>query len=208
MNNSQIKAQARERLSGNYGKPLQILFLSFLLSFLSELIVQSIFENEPIVSLIITIALIPINYGIAVFFLDFTRYKEVDASMLFIGYKDFGKIFTMEILMGIYVLLWSLLLVIPGIIKSIAYSMSHYILYDNPEMTASEAIKFSEEIMDGRKMDFFKLQLSFIGWILLGIPTFGLLYIWLNPYINTSITYFYEETLRRYKNKSENMIFQ
>jgi len=80
---------------------------------------------------------------------------------------SYGKTVWLGILLDIFVLLWSVLLIIPGIIKSISYSMSYYILADNPSITAKEAIKESERIMKGHKWDFFVLGLSFVGWFFL-----------------------------------------
>ena len=90
-----------------------------------------------------------------------------------------------------FVFLWSLLLIIPGIIKAFAYSQAMYIIAENPEMNAMDALKRSEEMMKGHKMEMFVLGLSFIGWILLGMLTLGLLYIWLLPYMNATMTIFY-----------------
>ena len=69
--------------------------------------------------------------------------------------------------------------------------MSYYILLDNENMTALEAIRKSKEMMNGHKMDFFMLNLSFLGWIILGIFTFGILYLWLAPYMSTAQANFY-----------------
>lgn len=80
--------------------------------------------------------------------------------------------------MTVYTLLWSVLLIVPGIIKFISYSMAYYILLDASEYTASEAIKKSQVLMKGHKLDLFLLSLSFIGWFILGVIigffTFGI----------------------------------
>ena len=164
--------------------------------------------EEPVVIMMTTILLIPINFGMASFFLSFIRFEEVDKKMLFSGYNQFGRIFELELRAFISVFLWSLLLIIPGIIKGLSYSMSYYILKDNPDMKPSEALVLSEIIMDGRKIDYLMLQLSFVGWAILSIFTLGLLAIWLAPYINTSCAYFYEESLRIHENKAESVFFQ
>jgi uncharacterized membrane protein len=97
------------------------------------------------------------------------------------------------LLMGIFVMLWSLLLVIPGIIKSISYSMSFYILAEDPSIGAMNAINESKRIMEGHKMEYFILQLSFIPWVLLVGATFGLAGFYVFPYIQQTITNFYLE---------------
>jgi len=78
-----------------------------------------------------------------------------------------GDGFLMNLLMGIYTFLWSLLFVIPGIVKTFSYAMTPYILYEHPEYTVNEAITRSREIMDGNKFALFCLNFSFIGWSLL-----------------------------------------
>ncbi|MBR5521268.1 MAG: DUF975 family protein [Oscillospiraceae bacterium] len=78
----------------------------------------------------------------------------------------------LQLLTGLYTFLWALLFVIPGIVKSFAYSMAPYIMAENPGMTASQAITMSKELMNGKKMDLFVLKLSFLGWgLLAGIPS-------------------------------------
>lgn len=102
------------------------------------------------------------------------------------------------LLSGIFVFLWSLLLVIPGIIKLFSYSMTKYILEEYPELTASEAIDRSRAMMQGHKFDLFWLYLSFIGWALLCVLTAGIGYLWLVPYMETAEAAFYEDVKADY----------
>ena len=85
-------------------------------------------------------------------------------------------------LQTLYVLLWTLLLIIPGIVAGYSYAMTPYILAENPDLTASEAISRSKEMMEGNRMDLFVLELTFIGWELLCILTLGIGNLWLGPY--------------------------
>lgn len=98
-----------------------------------------------------------------------------------------------NILIGIFVFLWALLLIIPGIIKSFAYSMTHFVIAENPDIDFMEAIKKSEELMKGHKFRLFKLQFSFIGWFFLGVITFGIGLFFLYPYYSLAKTHFYIE---------------
>lgn len=95
-----------------------------------------------------------------------------------------------------FVFLWSLLLLIPGIIKSYAYSMTKYILADNPELDGYEAMKQSEHLMVGHKWRLFCLQFSFIGWAILSLFTFGIGYFFLVPYITAAETAFYLDLIK------------
>ena len=104
-------------------------------------------------------------------------------------------------LVGLYTFLWTLCLIVPGIIKGLAYSLTPFILAEKPELSANEAIELSMKMMDGRKMDLFILHLSFIGWYLLGILTLCIGYLWLMPYVYTSLAAFYEDAKADYESK-------
>ena len=99
--------------------------------------------------------------------------------------------------MALFIFLWSLLLLIPGLIKTISYSMTQYILSDCPEVRAKDALKLSMRMMNGHKWEFFVLLLSFIGWGLLTILTFGILEVfYVGPYRNSSFAVYYLEIKR------------
>ena len=100
--------------------------------------------------------------------------------------------------MQVYTFLWTLLLIVPGIIKALSYSMTSFVLYDNPEMKNNEAIELSMKMMDGHKTALFWLYLTFIGWGILCIFTFGIGYFWLAPYMQASLAQFYEEVKEDY----------
>ena len=96
-------------------------------------------------------------------------------------------------LVGLYTLLWSLLLIIPGLIKSYSYAMTPYIMAEKPDMSVNDAITKSRQIMNGHKWQLFCLDLSFTGWMLLSMVTLGLglIYVW--PYYNAARAAFYRE---------------
>ena len=126
----------------------------------------------------------------------FTKGTLPEAGALFAPFKQYARTVGAVLLVFVYTLLWTLLLVIPGIIKAYSYSMTFYILRENPEMTAGDAITASQKMMDGHKMDLFLLSLSFIGWAILASITFGIGYLWLITYIYTAYAAFYE-TLKK-----------
>ena len=115
-----------------------------------------------------------------------------------LGFKPYLHNVWGMLLMFLLIFLWSLLLIIPGIIKTYSYAMTPYILQENPELTASEAIHRSRMMMKGHKFDLFWLQLSFIGWAFLSILTFGIGFLWLQPYYYTAQAAFYEEVKSDY----------
>ncbi len=97
------------------------------------------------------------------------------------------------ILVAIFTFLWTLLLIIPGIVKGLAYSMTFFIIRDNPELSVNQAINLSCKMMKGRKFDFFYLNLSFIGWGILSVLTLGIGLVWLIPYMYASYASFYQD---------------
>lgn len=109
----------------------------------------------------------------------------------FWGFSIFGKSVWLAILTNILITLWTLLLIIPGIIKSYAYSMSQYILAENPDMAARETITMSKHIMRGHKFELFILQVSFFWWYLVGVLTCGLAFIYVSPYYRATMANFY-----------------
>lgn len=121
--------------------------------------------------------------------LNVSRFRKVDFGSLFDPFAMFFKLLWLNILIGIYTMLWTLLFIIPGLIASFRYSMAVYIMLDNPEYSASECIRRSKEMMDGKKLDLFVLELSFIGWQLLTVIPFVDIYV--IPYVQTTYANFY-----------------
>lgn len=119
-----------------------------------------------------------------------------------ITFSNWGRNALGMLLMFVFTFLWTLLFIIPGIIKAFAYAMTPYILVDRPELSANQAIDLSKEMMKGHKFDLFWLSLSFIGWILLSILTLGIGLFWLMPYITTSMGAFYEDVKSEYETRN------
>ncbi len=137
---------------------------------------------------------VPLSIGIANSFR--LLYEKGDdkltSNMFNISFEDYlHKVWTV-LLMDIKIFLWSLLFVIPGIIKAMEYSMTSYIMVEHPELTAREAIKASSRMMKGHRYDLFWLYLSFFGWYLLATLTLGIGMFWLVPYFCTTDVAFYE----------------
>ena len=155
----------------------------------------------------------PLELGFTIFLLTFFRSRKIDNTLLFEGFSSFTKAFLLFVLMTVKIMLWSLLLVVPGIIASFRYSQAFYVLADNPDMSANQCLKESSRIMAGNKGRYFYLQLTFIGWyILAAIPgsiyntvsdatgivdiimsiIFGLPSVVLSAYVMMANTAFYE----------------
>ena len=134
-----------------------------------------------------------LQMGYADFLLKQHDGKEVRFGDLFSKFDYFGTGFAQYFLRTLYQVLWSLLFIIPGIIKGYSYAMTPFILAENPNLTASQAISLSQDMMDGHKADLFYLDLSFIGWALLATLTLNLGNIALNPYRNAAYAAFYRQ---------------
>ena len=139
----------------------------------------------------------PITAGYCYFFTQVFqgRGAEVDVGTPFsVGFTNFGRKLGGHLWMSLFVWLWSLLFVIPGVIKAYSYAMTSYILGDCPNVRAKDALKLSMRMMAGHKWELFVFHLSFIGWQLLNGFTVGLLGIfYVTPYMNTSLAGYYLE---------------
>ncbi len=183
------------QLQGRWGQPTIFTLMYIILS----LVVSALFSP---LGGVVSLLLLPMAYSYAVAFLDDKRTGEgFKVEQLFDGYKDFLRIFGTTLLLNIYTFLWTLLLVIPGIIKSISYSQTYFVLKDNPELSFNAAIERSMDMMEGHKMQYFLLLLSFIGWILLSILTFGILFLWVNPYQYATFAHYYEYVKEEYEKR-------
>lgn len=117
---------------------------------------------------------------------------------LFSGFNDFGRSFVAYILMNIFIILWSFLLIIPGIVMSLAYSMTMFIIADDSEISGRDAIRKSRDMMRGYKWKLFCLYLRFIGWAILVVISFGIGLFWLEPYVQMSFLKFYDDVKADY----------
>ena len=188
-NSSTIRGFARESLSGNW--------LNAVLAYLIIIGIISVVSTLQVVTWIILGSL---TYGLYLYYIVLIREKAGDFNLLFKAFSFseknlglFGKTLGLYLLMSLYIFLWTLLLIVPGIIAAYSYRIAFYLMIDNPEIGVSEALKQSKEMMYGYKSKLFCLDLSFIGWGLLCILSFGIGILWLSPYMLTSQTIFYEE---------------
>jgi uncharacterized membrane protein len=184
--NSELRAEARASLQGKWGigAVITLIYMAITLtfawfppiSFLFSLLVGSV-----------------LGYGLIAVFLKSFRGEQPEIGNLFVGFRNYGSVLGTMLLMFLYTFLWSLLLIVPGIIKSYSYAMTPYLLHDHPELGAEALICKSMEMMKGHKMKLFLLDLSFIGWGLLCILTLGIGLLWLSPYMQSARAAFYED---------------
>ena len=134
-----------------------------------------------------------VGVGYAKFNLNLVDKKETAFETLFAYFSYWKTTAVMRLLRGLYVFLWSLLFIIPGIVAGFSYAMTDYIMAENPELTASEAIEQSKAMMMGNRFRLFCLQFSFIGWDILATLAFGIGHLWLTPYKQAAYAAFYRE---------------
>ncbi|MGN0191274.1 MAG: DUF975 family protein [Candidatus Cryptobacteroides sp.] len=135
----------------------------------------------------------PIMVGFAYSFCAFYTYSDSNLvqNTFSYGFKHYGRAIGGMLLVDIFTILWTLLFVIPGIVKAYSYALTPYILIDDPQISVREAIRKSQRMMTGQKFNLFYLQLSFIGWFLLSCISGGIGFLWLVPYYMTSQAVFY-----------------
>jgi uncharacterized membrane protein len=136
---------------------------------------------------------LPLEWGFTVYFLNLIRQEDIRYERLFEGYKDFIRTFLMEFLYCLAVAVGTCLLIVPGIILGIGLCMAPYILKDDPQISAMDALMKSWQMTRGHKMKLFWLGLSFIGWIILSLCTFGLGFFLLAPYMEATFAHYYED---------------
>ena len=181
MNAKDYREKARESIKGKWN----LLALVVLIESLIMGAVSMTFVGEILLAG-------PLALGIAGITLAVVRGKEIKLENMFDGFGNFVSALLLYLLNTVLIFLWSLLLIVPGIIKAYAYSMSFYVLKDNPNMEANDARKASEQMMYGHKWKLFCLHFSFNGWILLSALTFGILMLWVLPYMRAAEAHFYE----------------
>jgi Predicted integral membrane protein len=167
MYHSEVKRKAKDKLKGNWGSAILVGVICSIASRLSFQHYNSYTHHNSItiISIAISLLLSPIVYGVFKYFMGFIRDERVTIGEIFNSYKDFSRIVVATFLQWLFIMLWSLLLIVPGIIKIFSYSMMYNIMSDNPEMSGSEALELSKEMMNGHKMDLFILYMSTVGWV-------------------------------------------
>lgn len=225
---SNIRARARAALAGNWQQAMTAMLLYFVFINLIPSVIDSLFgwsyigpggvaiTSSPSWLYLLLVAG-PFSLGLVAFFMGLFRNQETQINRVFEGFEQFGKAFVLSLVMGIFIFLWALLFIIPGIIAAFRYSQAFYIMRDNPQLSAMECLNESKRLMAGNKAKIFTLSLSFIGWAILAaipsgiysslfidlneIPTFfdSLMtfvlsagFLWVGAYYYTALLAFYE----------------
>ena len=135
----------------------------------------------------------PLSLGLAIIALAASRKQNTEIGQMFKGFDHFGTSLCAYLLQAVFIILWTLLLVIPGIIAAFSYSQTYFILVEDKTISASDAIKKSKELMDGNKWKYACLGFRFFGWAILCLLTLGIGFLWLCPYMMVTYARFYDE---------------
>ena len=192
----ELRTQAREMFIGKWTQPVLATLITLAISGL----LQGFARSQSVILIVLyfllyILAVLNLQYGYDVAILRFSRGREETIKEMFsAGFmEDYARVLGIVLLKAVFILLWMLLLIVPGIIKAYSYAMTNYIAEDNPELGPNECIDRSIAMMNGHKMELFLLDLSFIGWILLGFITLGIGWLWISPWINMAHVKFYEQ---------------
>ena len=190
MYSSDYRERAKESLSGRWLEPIMVNIIIILISASTGFITEVI----PQLRVFSIIIFGPLYLGVAFYFSQFVLNKDRGINDMFYGFNFlWGKSIVLYCFTGLFTLWWLLCFIVPGIVKAFAYSMAPYILAGDPTMSAFAAMYESHKMMAGKTWDLFKLGFSFIGWLLLSILTFGILLIWIIPYMQTAFAAFYQQ---------------
>lgn len=180
------KDLALQSLTGNWGDAVVLTFIYGLITGILGII--------PYLGSVLALLVgMPMGWAFTVAFLGLSRGEELKMGRLADGFNDYVRILGTTLLVQIYTFLWTLLLIVPGIIKSFSYAMTPFVLRDEPDMKYNSAIERSMQLMDGHKMELFMLYISFIGWAILACLSIGIGFLWLVPYMETTLAKFYED---------------
>lgn len=194
VNRIDIKDQSRAQLAG---KVWPILGCSLLIGLVVW--ISNAANVIPVVGFLVPLFVgSAASLGISQMYLNVTYGDDPKIEDVFSGFKRILPATLLGFLLRLFIALWTLLLVVPGIIMAISYSMSWYIMCENPDMSVMECIEESKSIMKGHKMEYFVMILSFIGWFMLCIVTLGIGYIYVVPYLNLAKTNFYHRIKNTY----------
>ena len=191
--NVTLMRMARESLKGKWGLAIGTFLIYTIILGAGGIMYQNGGGLSVMFNIVPLILGGPLMLGAAGFSLAISRGSEAKFEQLFDGFKDFTNAMFTYLLMLLFVILWTLLLIVPGIIAALSYSMTFYILSDNRSLKPREALDRSKEIMDGYKLKLFYLMLRFLLLAILCILTLGIGFLWYVPYYNVTMAKFYED---------------
>ncbi len=218
MNNATIKQNAKHRIKGKLGFIWMGTCSFLILSAIQSIYMNATFGSDyydvmtnvstiyseklvwmSVSNIAFSVISIPLTYGVAIFFLDFIRDKGGSFTTQFSLLKDIGRIFFLNFLQTIIVVVGLILFIIPGVIMAVSYTLVPYIYRDYHEVGILGLLKLSYKMMKGYKVKSILFECSFILWYILSIFTLGFALIWVFPYISSARAIFYNEIIQKYQ---------
>ncbi len=195
--NQSYKERALASLEGKWGTAAVATLIIAIISGGISSVITLPMGNDALLGLgtngIWSLLCLPLQWGYTVYFLNLIRQEDIRYERLFEGYKEFIRIFLMEFLSCIAIAIGFCLLIIPGIILATGLCMAPFIMKDDKDISAMDALMKSWQLTQGHKMKLFWLGLSFIGWIILSLFTLGIGFFLLAPYMDTTLSHYYED---------------
>lgn len=189
--NRVLMDQAEQSLKGRWGMAIGTCVI-YILTVIAINLISGVGE---VISLLVGG---PFMLGLSMFSLAVARDENAYLELIFKGFEEFIRALSAYLYIFVFTILWLLLLIIPGIVAAISYSMTYFILVDDKEIDAMAAIDKSKAMMDGYKMKYFQLILYYLGFSVLCIFTLGIGFLWLFPYIQVTNAKFYDDVKREY----------
>lgn len=205
MNRVELKEWAKQKISGNIGNifiGIGIIFVISLLFSFSVGIVQIIFGETSFITFIVSLGveflLVPLQIGLNGYMMGFVQNDTFNRDAIFAPYDDTFKIIGASILMSFVIMVGFIFFIVPGIYLAFSYALVPYLLVTNKDLSITETLELSRKMMNGHKLDLFVLGISFLGWMVLVPCTFGIILIWLYPYMMTATTKFFVDIIDSY----------
>lgn len=167
-------------------------------AFIAAVVLGVVFTVGIVGSIVHALLANPIEVGGRRFFEKNANDPTTQFNTMFEGFQDYGRVLVTMLIRDVFILLWTLLLIIPGAMKAYSYRLVPYLVKDRPELSPMEVLAESEALMRGNRWQAFVMDLSFLGWLLLGVVTLNLGNIfWTNPYMNATDAALYQELTGR-----------
>lgn len=195
--NADLRNDAKSILRGKWGTAVVITLVTVIIQ---SMLTASQDELPLLYLLLYTFLSLPLNFGITMTYLYLSRGGGFSVENMFSAFNStyYIKSVVLGLLTTIYVFLWSMLLIVPGIIKAMSYFLAPYILADNPSLSGEQAICQSMKMMEGHKMDLFLMTLGYLGFILLSACLLLIPLLWVVPYYQTTFARFYDSVKAEY----------
>lgn len=216
-----MKANAEYRVSGREltkGKILNIFLVNLIFSIVLGIItgiaqaygpkidqntMQVIDPGVPVLNFLFTVVALLISgyvaYGFTKMMIGVTKNEQPNIEkVLTTSVKDQPvKAPLLMFITNVFLALWTLLFIIPGLVKSYSYAMTSFLLVNEPDIQPVDAVTKSRKLMDGKKMQLFLLDLSYVGWYILSLFTLGILFIWVSAWHQTARTLFFTDAYKQ-----------